>query len=136
MKGIDTNILVYAFDTAYPPKREVCRSIVEGIFLGKERGAVTTQVLAEFANAVTKKVEHPLGKGQAAAIVRSILASENWSVFPYLGEDVAGAILEPNPFWDSLIAKTFSRNSVNKILTENKKHFAGSGVTAINPFES
>ena len=44
MDAIDTNILVYAFDIAYPKKREVCGKIVSDIFSGNGSAAVTNQI--------------------------------------------------------------------------------------------
>ena len=60
MIAIDTNILVYAFDTSYPEKREKCKKIIQDIFDGKQEGALTNQILAEFTNVVLKKIEKPL----------------------------------------------------------------------------
>ncbi len=57
MDAIDTNILVYAFDSAYPVKRQICKKIIEDIFIGKKSGAVTNQILAEFAIATTMKCQ-------------------------------------------------------------------------------
>ncbi len=133
MDAIDTNILVYAFDTAYPNKRNVCKKIVSDIFAGEKSGAVTNQILAEFSSAVTAKIEKPLKKADAAAIVGSILASENWTVFDYTGEMVLQALKSENPFWDALIVQTLKKNNVDKIITENTKDFKGSGLTIENP---
>ena len=74
MNAIDTNILVYAFDKAYPEKRKICKKIIEEIFKGKNIGVVTNQILAEFAVTVTKKVEKPLNKSEVTAIINSILS--------------------------------------------------------------
>ncbi|MBI5072934.1 hypothetical protein HZA99_03885 [Candidatus Woesearchaeota archaeon] len=55
MIALDTNILVYAFDNAYPKKREICKKLVLNIFNGKQKGVLTNQILAEFSAVVTKR---------------------------------------------------------------------------------
>src|SRR3989344_6712530 len=128
MIGIDTNILVYAFDTAYPEKRVICREIIKKIFDGREKGAVTSQVLAEFANAVTRKIEKPLPEDSAKAIIGSILSSESWIVYNYTGETILKSLPAKGPFWDFLIAQTFKENNVDAIITENIKDFKEFGI--------
>lgn len=135
MDAIDTNILVYAFDSAYPAKRQICKKIIEDIFIGKKLGAVTNQILAEFASATTMKIETPLKKKDAAAIVGSILMSENWNVLNYTGETVLQALESENPFWDALITQTLKRHNIKNIITENVKDFEGTGLIAENPFK-
>lgn len=132
MDAIDTNILVYAFDLAYPEKREVCKKIVQDIFSGKKRGVVTNQILAEFSFAVTNKIEKPLLKKDAAAIVGSILSSNNWDVLNYDGNNVLNALKAPEPFWDALITHTV-KGHADRIITENVKDF-GKSFEAYNPF--
>lgn len=134
MIGLDTNILVYAFDASEPKKRTVCKKIVEDTMAGNRQVAVTTQVLAEFANAITRKVSQPFTRQEAAGLIGGILASANWEVFSYGGRHILYALSSERPFWDALIAQTFLSNGVTTILTENIKHFRGSGLTAKCPF--
>jgi len=133
MIGLDTNILVYAFDKAYPKKREICKKIINDIFNGKKVGAVTNQILAEFASAVTKKIEKPLKKDDAIAIIGAIYFSENWKVFNYSGKTVLEALRLNKPFWDSLIIETLKENNVQEIVTENSKDFENNGLKVFNP---
>ena len=62
MIAIDTNLLVYAFDSSYPEKRKKCKELVLSVFEGEKKAAVTNQILAEFAFIVTQKIENPLSK--------------------------------------------------------------------------
>jgi predicted nucleic acid-binding protein len=135
MIAIDTNILVYAFDTTYPEKRNICKKLIEEIFNGHQKGIMTNQILAEFVVVVTKKIEKPLTKLQTESIIGAILASENWNIINYDGEDVLKALKSKQFFWDALIAQTLKRNSVNALITENEKHFENSGLKIINPFK-
>ena len=134
MIGIDTNILVYAFDDSDPKKRSVCKRILEGILDGREKGAVTMQILAEFARAITQKVPHPLSRKEAADIVGGILYDANWQVFSYEGDHIVKALASAQPFWYALIAQTLLANHVTTIITENVKDFSGSGLKAKCPF--
>ena len=123
MDAIDTNILVYAFDSAYPKKREICKKIIEDIFLGDKSGVVTNQILAEFSIVVTTKIEKPLSKKDAAAIVGSVLSSKSWKVLNYSGENILNALNSEEPFWDALIIQTLKTNNIKRIVTENIKDF-------------
>ena len=134
MDAIDTNILVYAFDNDYPEKRNICKKIIEDIFTGKKLGVVTNQILAEFAAAVTIKIEKPLKKEDAAAIIGSILSSENWNVVNYTGEIVLQALESEKPLWDAIIIQTLKLNNIKKIITENVKDFEDAGLLVENPF--
>ena len=133
MDAIETNILVYAFDSAYPKKREICKKLVEDIFLGYKSGVVTNQILAEFSVVVTTKIEKGLSKKDAAAIVGSILSSKNWRVLNYTGENVLNALNSEEPFWDAVIIQTLKTNNIRRIITENVKDFKKS-LEAITPF--
>ena len=133
MNAIDTNVLVYAFNKAYPQKRKICNEIITNIFEGKQKGAITNQILAEFANAVTQKIENPISKEQALAIIQTILNSSHWKVINYTGETVAKAISTQQPFWGALITQTLHENNVQNIITENTKDFKNSRLTIQNP---
>ena len=102
MIALDTNILVYAFDNAYPEKRDVCKKLVSNIFNGKQKGVVTNQILAEFSAVVTRKMERPLTKDEARSIIGAIVSSGNWVIFDYNAETVLRALSNAKPFWDGL----------------------------------
>lgn len=135
MIAIDTNILVYAFDISYNEKREICKEIINEIFEGKKIGVVTNQVLGEFANVVTRKIEKPLSKEDTSSIIGAILTSENWKILNYTGETVLNALKLNKNFWDSVIIQTLKEHNIKEIVTENIRDFEGSGLIVINPFE-
>lgn len=135
MNAIDTNLLVYAVDSAYPDKKKICEKIVSGIFDGKETAAVTNQILAEFVWVTTRKMQKPLSCEEAALFVNAILSSIYWKVFNYTGNTICKALDSKQPFWDALIIQTLKENNVLGILTENSKDFSNSGIDVNNPFE-
>ena len=134
MTAIDTNILVYAFDNAEPSKRKICSELLHKIFEGKQTAVVTTQILAEFASAVTKKIEKPISKDDAKAIIGAILSSKNWKVINYKGSTILHALESKQPFWDSLIAQTLKEHNIQELITENVSDFKNSGIKPVTPF--
>ena len=135
MNAIDTNILVYAFDSAYPQKRSICQKIIENVFEGEDTAVVTNQIIAEFSFVVTKKIEKPLSITETKAIIGAILTSANWKVLSYTSNTVLHALESKQPFWDALIAQTLREQNIQSIITENAKDFSGSGIAAKNPFD-
>jgi predicted nucleic acid-binding protein len=134
MIGIDTNILVYAFDESEPVKRGPCMQLFIEIIEGRKQGAITNQVLAEFCSVMTRKVDRPRTHQEISYIIGAIITSANWTVLDYTSETVLNALRAKIPFWDSLIAQTLKEHGVGTIVTENVKRFKGSGIKAVSPF--
>jgi len=138
---IDTNILVYAFDETEPEKKAKCKKIVEKILRGETKAIVSNQILAEFYNALTKKIEKPIESEKALKIVQSFLRAGNIAKIDYTSKTVEKAIKKTMGhkahFWDSLIAETMLENQVFEILTENEKDFSKIGqIKAVNPMKN
>ena len=133
MIGFDTNVLVHAFDPTDAVKHERCSQALQRVFDGREPGAVSAQVLAEFAFVATRKVKHAMPRETAERLVRAIRTSASWTVLPYSAEDVESAVSATGPFWDALIASTLWRNGVRTILTFNGKDFVTSGLAIRTP---
>lgn len=135
---VDTNILVYAYDTFENKKHEKCRQIVETAFKGERKCAVSNQVLAELFFVLTCKLKKPFSVEDAEAIVSGIIDSINWTKINYTHETVKKAVaLSKNtniPIWDSLIISTSLENGITKIYTENTKDFREiTAIKAVNP---
>lgn len=56
---LDTNVLVYANDTAQPGKQHIARTLLKDV-LHTENGVISVQVLSEFWVTVTRKIQNPL----------------------------------------------------------------------------
>lgn len=56
---VDTNILVYLYDRSEAEKQHKAELVVDRLLLSG-RGAISTQVMAEFYNAVTRRLKEPL----------------------------------------------------------------------------
>lgn len=55
---MDTNILVYSFDTNAPLKQQKARELI-ALALNSQRGVISFQVIQEFLNVATRKFEVP-----------------------------------------------------------------------------
>ena len=76
---VDTNILVYAYDTSQEEKHAKAKEIVEKVW--REGGGVATmQNLGEFVFIVTRKVKNPIPIAEAKKIVEGIRDSTKWRV--------------------------------------------------------
>jgi len=56
---LDTNILIYSFDSSHPAKRKIARDLVSGA-LEKGKGIISYQVIQEFLNVATRKFAVPI----------------------------------------------------------------------------
>ncbi len=100
---VDTNILMYAHDTAAGQKHERARALVEELWQTRS-GVVSTQVLQELAVNLRKKARKPLGAAATRDVVSDYLA---WQVVVNGGESILGALdIEARhrvSFWDALV---------------------------------
>ena len=117
---IDTNVLVYAHDPRDQTKQD--RAIAILAHLAERQGVVlSTQVLAEFFVATTRRLPEPLTADEAQAQVERFLR-----FFPIL--DITGAIVleacrgvrdHGLSFWDAQIWGTARLNGIPLILSED-----------------
>jgi predicted nucleic acid-binding protein len=69
---LDTNILVYTFDSSAPIKRDRARSLVQSA-LKTRMGRISTQVVQEFLNVATRKLSVPMKSRDAEDYLRQVL---------------------------------------------------------------
>ena len=136
---LDSNILVYAFDSSEKAKHRVAKELLKLCWLGSTTYAVSIQNLSEFFVNVTKKVDNPISKQEGADIVKKMIEFEGLVKIEPTKETVAKAldiILKSNTsYWDALIAATMVENRIFKVYTENTKDFSKiEAVKAENPF--
>lgn len=56
---LDTNLFVYSFDDASPPKQQTAQKLID-VALNTRFGCISTQVVQEFLNVATRKFTKPL----------------------------------------------------------------------------
>ena len=102
---VDTNILMYAHDTAAGVKHERARALVEELWRDRS-GVVSTQVLQELAVNLRRKAGKPLNAKATREIVSDYLA---WQVVVNGGASILEALdLQERyqiSFWDALIVQ-------------------------------
>ncbi|MBN2543287.1 hypothetical protein JXI42_10520 [bacterium] len=76
---IDTNIILYAYDSSEGNKHVISKNLLKQIW-GKGGGIVCLQNLMEFSVVITSKVENPIDLDIAKTIVEDIIKSDKWRV--------------------------------------------------------
>lgn len=119
---IDTNILVYSYDTQDAVKQEKAQAILAG-GVTNETCFLSVQVLGEFFNVVTKQIQDPMSSEEAKKIV-DILC-----FMPVLDIDLAMVkraidthIVYHISYWDALIIAAAERAECKQIYSEDLNH--------------
>ena len=131
----DTNILVYAHDSASPKKQATSRALLFHS-LREGTGVISPQVLSEFFVTVTQKVAQPLTEERArkeivllstiasidldaTLVIRAIEMKKRWQL----------------SYWDALILAAAERADCNVVYSEDLSDGQTYGqVRVINPY--
>jgi predicted nucleic acid-binding protein len=132
---LDTNIIVYAYDTSAGEKHEKAVKIMEGLW-DSGHGIISSQVLQEFFVNVTRKIANPLDVITAKEIVKDFL---KWKIVIIDGEIILEAIdiysKYKYSFWDSMIIASAIEGGARAILSEDLSDMQLiKGLTIKNPF--
>ena len=130
---IDTNVLVYLFDSGSPRKQVRARELLAE---AADSAILSVQVLSEFYVAVTRKLERPLPADQAQAAVDTLCELQ---VRPLHSNLVTSAIRRCQAsrlsYWDALIVETAIEAQAKILLTEDMQHDQRfDGLRVVNPF--
>ncbi|MFQ5857315.1 MAG: PIN domain-containing protein [Anaerolineae bacterium] len=133
---VDTNVLVYAYDRSEPDKQQRALEILDRLVMS-DNGVISTQVLAEFFVAVTRKIAAPLTVTEAGERVKNHLQS--WTVVDLTGmvvlEATRGVRDHQFNFWDAQIWAAARLNQIAVIFSEDFSVGAVTeGVRFVNPF--
>jgi predicted nucleic acid-binding protein len=133
---VDTNVLVYAYDTGAGDRHETARELV-GDLGDSQSGALSVQVLQEFYVTISRKAQVPVPPAEAR---RHLLALSRWAVHAPTPSDVIAAAEAAErhqlSFWDAMILRSARQLGCSTLWTEALN--AGQvvdGVTVVNPFE-
>ena len=133
---LDTNILVYTFDSHDLAKRETARMMVESAL--RDRTAIISfQVVQEFLNVATRKFAVPLTEADSALYLKQVLnpLCEVHSSFDLYEDalDIQGRW--KYGFYDSLILAAAHAGDCDLLFTEDLQHGQKiRDMTIINPF--
>lgn len=131
---LDTNVLVYTFDTADEAKQQRAQSLLREIPAASL--VVSAQVLGEFFWTVTRRLETPLGRDAALAAVDrfsrlGVVVIDKHLVRAAIELTGSASI----SYWDALIVKAARFGACRRLLTEDLNHGQViDGVRVENPF--
>ena len=132
---IDTNIFLYANDSADPAKREQARQIIRN-GIADETAVLSAQVLGEFFTVVTSRISAPLSAEEAEGVIGVL------SVLPVIEIDLRLVLRATDihklygiSYWDSLIVAAAQRAGCTQILTEDLNTGQSyHDILTVNPF--
>ncbi|MBI3328032.1 MAG: PIN domain-containing protein [Nitrospinae bacterium] len=116
---LDTNVVVYLFDTDAPSKQQRVREIFsDRAYQG--RLITSTQVLQEFYVSVTRKLAKPLGTDIAYQAVRDLTALPIIQVdAPLILSAISRSQTDQLSFWDALIIQAALAGGATYLYTED-----------------
>lgn len=132
---LDTNILVYAYDSSAGQKHNLAVHLMESCW-ENENGCISIQVLQEFFVTVTRKIAPPLDYQTARQIVTDLT---HWRLHAPIANDLLQAMdLQQSyqlAFWDALVVQSAVNLGCKQLLSEDLNHGQVYGnVQVINPF--
>jgi predicted nucleic acid-binding protein len=132
---VDTNVLVYALDEDQGKRHETARALIENLWETR-RGVLSTQVLQELYVTLTRKLQRPMTRPRARAVVERYAA---WPTHQVTADDIlAASELEQRhslSFWDALIVVAAQRLGASRVVTEDMQSGRTfGGVQISNPF--
>jgi predicted nucleic acid-binding protein len=131
---VDTNILMYAHDTAAGAKHERARELVEDLWQSR-KGVVSTQVLQELAVNLRRKARRPLDAKATRQVIVDYLA---WHVVQNGGDSILEALEVEDrykiSFWDALIVQAAESAGAEVLYSEDLSDGQRYGsVRVVNP---
>jgi predicted nucleic acid-binding protein len=136
---VDTNILIYAYDTTNPDKQAAALQTLDRL-VTSGTGVISTQVLAEFFVTVTsdRKFPNPLSVVEAGNRIQNYILV--WEVVEVTGAIVLEAIRGVKEyqfsFWDAQIWATAKLNQIPVVYSEDFNVEAIiEGVRFVNPLQ-
>ena len=132
---LDTNVLVYAYETADPRKQRIAQQMIKSAVAGEM--VISAQVIGEFAATLL----HKFSPKMSPEAVRTILEALASIRFVPTDLDISRRAVEAHAtygihFYDGLIVASAERAGCERIWSEDlnpgQRYF---GVTVENPFE-
>ncbi len=118
LEFVDTNILVYAYDSSSSAKRTKAMDLLIKLW-NSGNGALSIQVMQEFYITVTQKIPHPVTPQTAAQIIEDL---GNWEHhLPDVSDLLTAVNIQQSnriSFWDALIVASAKKMGCTVIWTE------------------
>lgn len=137
LQFVDTNILVYAYDSTTAEKNKVARQLLLNLWEGCS-GCLSIQVLQEFFVCITRKVPVPVEIATAAEIVTDLSV---WEVHSPEATDILAAIELSQQYqlslWDAMVVWSAASMGCKILWSEDLNDGQiYQGVQVRNPFKS
>lgn len=133
---LDTNVLVYTFDSAAPRKQKIAREVVARA-LRDRQGIISYQVTQEFLNVALRKFTPPMSSLEAQSYLRRVLMPL-CEVFPDSSLYSDALLIGSKTGWtfyDSLIVASAAAGKCGMLLSEDLRPARIiQGVEIRNPF--
>ncbi len=131
---VDINVLVYAHNRPDERRQPVARDLLTRL-TEDGTGAVSSQVLQEWVNVVTRRVPVPLTLNEAARVIEDF-NSAGWRIIsPQVGDVIEALAMMPRwqlSWWDALIVQVAGASVLwTEDLNQGQKF---GSVTIQNPF--
>lgn len=138
---IDSNILVYAFDTSEGKKHQQAKTILNKCWDGFVSFSISLQNLHEFYFVLTTKKKHVVSPDLTGLFVKHFIEFYGWKKLIPSPKSIIKAIEIVHhyklPFWDAHLVAVMLENNIHHIYTEDVADFKKfPNIVAINPFES
>ena len=132
---IDSNILIYMYDTSVPQKQRVAAELVTSL-TENGNGILSVQVLGEFSFNVTRRLTNPLSIEQATAAFDRLQELPTLEIdMPMVRRAISTHSRYGTTYWDSLIIAAAERAGCSAILSEDfNTGQSYHGILAVNPF--
>jgi predicted nucleic acid-binding protein len=132
---LDTNILVYAFDSMEGLKHICAKHLIEDLWETKTTW-LSTQVLLEFHSAITRPRSKTFSIKESQAVIRTFLY---WKVYSPRASDVVQAVSIQERYrlsiWDAMIIQSAVACGCKVIYSEDLNHGQEiEGIKIVNPF--
>jgi predicted nucleic acid-binding protein len=131
---LDTNVLVYAYDTTSPAKQAVAQRLLRAALAG--HSVISAQVLAEFSAVLLHKISPPVRPSDLVVVLDALAPIK---IFPHDAGVVRRAVEARATygihFYDGMIVASAEKAGCKRIWSEDlnsgQEYF---GVTVENPF--
>src|SRR5487761_1968698 len=135
---LDTNVLVYTFDSSAPRKQKIALALVERALRSRE-GIVSYQVVQEFLNVALRKFSPPMSSVEAQAYLRRVL-TPLCEVFPDVAlyaNALSVASKTGWSFYDALVVASAAASHCATLFSEDLQTGRTiQGIEIVNPFAS
>src|SRR5206468_12472265 len=133
---VDTNVLMYAHDTAAGEKHKRAKALVEDLWETRS-GVISTQVLQELTVNLRRKAKNPLDARATREVVSDYLA---WQVVVNGGDSILEALdIEGRyqvSFWDALVIQAAHAAGAETLYSEDLSDGQLYGTVRVkNPFK-